>query len=185
MNDFNPRNVDPRLLTRAAEYLQTKPNELTAGNPRLNPERDLKVAYALGRLGLATVGDLWPLFWTSASTARFGFGRLTGLGLIRSFERSSPSEPKWYSLSPEGVDWVVEEAGCAVEELRAFSGIARVNLPTLTVRNRLWVSLALASARSPAAPDRAHSIATSRCTGSPPASAPSAVSASISASVGW
>ena len=37
MNDFNPRNVDPRLLTRAAEYLQTKPNELTAGNPRLNP----------------------------------------------------------------------------------------------------------------------------------------------------
>jgi ATP-dependent Clp protease protease subunit len=37
MNDFNPRNVDPRLLTRAAEYLQTKPSEITANNPRLNP----------------------------------------------------------------------------------------------------------------------------------------------------
>ena len=37
MNDFHPRNVDPRLLTRAAEFLRTKPNEILSGDPRLNP----------------------------------------------------------------------------------------------------------------------------------------------------
>jgi ATP-dependent Clp protease, protease subunit len=37
MNDFNPRNVDPRLLTRAAEYLRTKPADVVAADPRLNP----------------------------------------------------------------------------------------------------------------------------------------------------
>ena len=36
MNDFDPRNVDPRLLTRAAEFLRTRPADM-AGDPRLNP----------------------------------------------------------------------------------------------------------------------------------------------------
>ncbi|HZZ44257.1 MAG TPA: ATP-dependent Clp protease proteolytic subunit [Tepidisphaeraceae bacterium] len=37
MNEFNPRNVDPRLLTRAAEFLGTNPKEIGTGNPRLTP----------------------------------------------------------------------------------------------------------------------------------------------------
>jgi ATP-dependent Clp protease protease subunit len=37
MNDFNARNVDPRLLTRAAEFLGAKPGEIGSGDPRLTP----------------------------------------------------------------------------------------------------------------------------------------------------
>src|SRR5437868_4933804 len=49
---------------------------------RLQLPRDLQVAYTVGRMGAVTMADLWPLFWGSLDTARFGFRRLVNLKLL-------------------------------------------------------------------------------------------------------
>ena len=47
---------------------------------RLHLPRDLEIAYALGRMGAATIADTYRLWYGSPHTARFGFSRLTRLG---------------------------------------------------------------------------------------------------------
>lgn len=37
MNPMNAKNIDPRLLSRAAEYIGARPNEVVGGDPRLTP----------------------------------------------------------------------------------------------------------------------------------------------------
>lgn len=115
---------------------------------RLTLPRDLQVAYLIGRMGAVRLADVWRAGYGSPHTARSGFGRLGRLGLLRSYPRLSPSLPKWFGLTPEGFSWVLEESGCNEEELRAPSGIARLNLSSLAQRNRLWVSLILAGRAS-------------------------------------
>jgi len=116
--------------------------------PRLNLPRDLEVAYTLGRMGVARVSDLFPLYWGDLSTARFGFRRLVGLDLVRSFERNAPSDERWFSLTPKGIAWVATETGCDEDELRAHAGIRRLNLDAIAMRNRLWAALIIASRTS-------------------------------------
>jgi len=116
---------------------------------RLHVPRDLEISYAVGRMGIVTAADSYPLWFGSRHTARFGFGRLTRLGLIRSFPRESPLSPAWYSLTPHGLEWTAERAGCDERELRAVAGIRRANLDAASMRNRFWVSAALACRQHP------------------------------------
>ena len=95
---------------------------------RLQLPRDLEIAYAVGRMGIVTVADTYPLWYGSCHTARFGFGRLTRLGLVRSFPRDSPLSPAWFSLTARGLGWTAEESGCDERELRAVVGIRHTNL---------------------------------------------------------
>jgi hypothetical protein len=95
-------------------------------------------------MGIVTVADVYALWYGSRHTARFGFGRLTRLGLVRSFPRESPLSPAWFSLTPRGLEWTAERAGCDERELRAVVGIRRTNLAASSMRNRFWVSAALA-----------------------------------------
>jgi hypothetical protein len=114
---------------------------------RLNLPRDLQIAYTIGRMGVVTLADTFHLFYGSRHTARFGFGRLVRLGLLRSFPRKDPLSPAWFSLTPRGLAWTAEQAGCDERELRAVAGIRRMALPSM--RNRIWTSLVLASRRYP------------------------------------
>ena len=116
---------------------------------RLQLPRDLEIAYAVGRMGIVTVADVYSLWYGSRHTARFGFGRLTRLGLVRSFPRESPLTPAWYSLTPRGLEWTAEKSGCDERELRAVVGIRRTNLAAASMRNRFWVSAALACRQRP------------------------------------
>jgi hypothetical protein len=116
---------------------------------RLQLPRDLEIAYAVGRMGIVTVADAYPLWYGSRHTARFGFGRLARLGLIRSFPRESPLSPAWFSLTPRGLEWAAEKAGCDERELRAVAGIRRANLAAASMRNCFWVSAVLACRRNP------------------------------------
>lgn len=116
---------------------------------RLHLPRDLEVAYVIGRMGAATVTDTYRLWFGSPHTARFGFGRLVRLGLLRSFPREDPLSPAWFSLTTRAVEWVAEEAGCDPRELRALAGVRNFNLPALSARNRLWTSLILACRNQP------------------------------------
>jgi len=115
-----------------------------SGGARLHLPRDLQVAYTVGRMGAVTVYDVWPLFWQNVITARYGFLRLTRLGLLRTFDRPDPSHPAWYALTAQGAEWVIGETGADEEELRVISGIRRTNLGALGGRNRFWTSLVLA-----------------------------------------
>ena len=114
----------------------------TAG-VRLHLPRDLEIAYVLGRMGAATIADTYRRWYGSPHTARFGFGRLVRLGLIKSFPREDSLAPSWYSLTSRAGEWVAEEAGCDLRELRPLAGIRNFNLPALSTRNRLWTSLIL------------------------------------------
>jgi hypothetical protein len=100
-------------------------------------------------MGAVTMADLGPLYWGAGQTARAGFLRLTKLGILRTFPRSDPSRPQWYSLTAEGLEWVLSEVDCAEEELRRYAGLARVNLAALSARNRFWVTLLRACRRTP------------------------------------
>ena len=112
---------------------------------RLSMPRDLSHCYVLGRMGVATSLDIWPLLWDSRRSARAGSLRLEKLKLIRKFPRHDPSHPAWYSLaSKRAAEWVASEMECDTSELRVVSGIRRMNLEAVRVRNRLWVSLVLA-----------------------------------------
>ena len=117
------------------------------GGARLTLPRDLQVAYTVGRMGAVTVADVGPLFFGAACSARWGFGRLTKLGLLRSFPRRDPSQPKWYSLTETGLAWVSEQAEVEESELRRYAGLARMNLAALRARNRFWASVILACRR--------------------------------------
>ncbi len=116
---------------------------------RLHLPRDLDVAYVVGRMGTVRSLDLAPLFWKSPHTARFTFGRLVKLGLLRTFPRRSPIDPHWYALTGEAAPWVAEQMDCEETELRVVSGTRRMNLAAVSSRNRFWVSLVL-SARATA-----------------------------------
>lgn len=116
---------------------------------RLHLPRDLEIAYAVGRMGVVTTSDVYRLWYGSPHTARFGFGRLMRLGLLRTFPRSNQLAPAWFSLTSRGLDWVAEQAGCDERELRAVCGIRRMNLPAIGIRNRLWTSLVLACHGNP------------------------------------
>lgn len=116
---------------------------------RLQLPRDLRISYLVGRMGVATPYDLWPLFWGSLHTARIGFRRLVRLGLLRTFARAEVSHPAWYSLTARGAAWVGTEFGCDEQELRLVTGVGRVNLGAVRVRNRLWVSVVLACRATP------------------------------------
>ena len=116
---------------------------------RLRLPRDLQVVYAVGRMGTVTIADTFQLWYGSPHTARVGFGRLVRLGLLRSFPRTDPLSPAWFTLTPKGLEWTAEQAGCDESELRAFAGIRRINLPALSMRNRFWTSLVLACRRLP------------------------------------
>jgi hypothetical protein len=118
---------------------------------RLHLPRDLEIGYAVGRMGVVTTSDVYRLWYGSPHTARFGFGRLMRLGLLRTFPRSNQLAPTWFSLTPRGLDWVAEQSGCDERELRAVCGIRRMNLPAVGIRNRLWTSLILACRANPSA----------------------------------
>jgi hypothetical protein len=114
---------------------------------RLQMPRDLQIAYTVGRMGIVTIADTYALWYGSPHTARFGFGRLVRLGLLRSFPRTDPLAPAWYSLTPQGLEWAAEQAGCDERELRAVAGIRRMHLPSM--RNQLWTSVVLACRQLP------------------------------------
>lgn len=114
---------------------------------RLQMPRDLQIAYTVGRMAVVTIADTYPLWYGSPHTARFGFGRLVRLGLLRSFPRIDPLAPAWYSLTTQGLEWVAEQAGCNERELRAVAGIRRMHLPSM--RNQLWTSVVLACRQLP------------------------------------
>lgn len=117
---------------------------------RLYLPRDLQLTYTLGRVAASPIQPLWPLFFGSYHTARHGFGRLVKLGLIRSFPRHAPCDPKWFSLTRQGLEWVLDQCGCPESELRLVTGLKRLNLRALIERNYFWVSLALAARANPA-----------------------------------
>jgi hypothetical protein len=114
---------------------------------RLQMPRDLQIAYTVGRMGIVTIADTYALWYGSPHTARFGFGRLVRLGLLRSFPRTDPLAPAWYSLTPQGLEWAAEQAGCDERELRAVAGIRRMHLPSM--RNQFWTSVVLACRQLP------------------------------------
>jgi hypothetical protein len=116
---------------------------------RLRLPRDLQVAYTVGRMGGVTIADSFQLWYGSPHTARVGFGRLVRLGLLRSFPRTDPLSPAWFTLTPKGLEWTAEQAGCEQSELRALAGIRRINLPALSMRNRFWTSLVMACRQFP------------------------------------
>jgi hypothetical protein len=116
---------------------------------RLHLPRDLEIGYAVGRMGVVTTSDVYRLWYGSPHTARFGFGRLMRLGLLRTFKRPNQLAPAWFSLTPRGLDWVAEQSGRDERELRAVCGIRRMNLPAVGIRNRLWTSLVLACRENP------------------------------------
>jgi hypothetical protein len=136
-----------RLHPLEAEPMKMLPWRISGA--RLHLPRDLEVTYVLGRMGAATVTDTYRLWFGSPHTARFGFGRLVRLGLLRSFPRQDPLSPAWFSLTTRAVEWVAEEAGCDPRELRALAGVRNFNLPALSARNRLWTSLMLACRNQP------------------------------------
>lgn len=115
---------------------------------RLHLPRDLHAAYIIGRMGVATSADIWPVLWGSHGAGKFGFARLQRLGLVRMFPRRSPSELGWFGLAPQAAPWVADAMGCPEAELRIVHGVSRMNLGALRQRNRLWVSLVLASRAS-------------------------------------
>jgi len=114
---------------------------------RLHMPRDLQIVYTVGRMAVVTIADTYALWYGSPHTARFGFGRLVRLGLLRSFPRIDPLAPAWYSLTPQGLEWTAEQAGCDERELRAVAGIRRMHLPSM--RNQLWTSVVLACRQLP------------------------------------
>lgn len=116
---------------------------------RLQLPRDLEIAYSVGRMGAVTIADTFALWYGSPHTCRVGFGRLVRLGLLRSFPRIDPLAPAWFTLTKRGLEWAAEQAGCEERELKSMDSIRRVNLLALSMRNRLWVSLILASRRHP------------------------------------
>lgn len=116
----------------------------TPEGARLHLPRDLHLAYIVGRMGVATSHDLWPLLYGSFGAGKFGFARLQRLGLLRMFPRKSPSEIGWFGLAKDAASWVAESMGCEEQELRVVQGIARANLSAVRQRNRLWVSIVLA-----------------------------------------
>ncbi|MDB4954443.1 MAG: Replication-relaxation [Myxococcales bacterium] len=110
---------------------------------RLHAPRDPHLAYAVGRMAIATSADTWPLFFGSHSAGKTAYARLQRLGLLRSFPRS-PSEHAWYALTSEAAPWVAEVLNCDASELRTVQGISRLNLNAVRARNRLWVSTVVA-----------------------------------------
>ena len=114
---------------------------------RLQMPRDLQIAYTVGRMAVVTIADAYPIWYGSPHTARSGFGRLVRLGLLRSFPRPDTLAPAWYSLTPQGLEWTAEQAGCDERELRAVAGIRRMHLPSM--RNQLWTSTVLACRQLP------------------------------------
>lgn len=112
---------------------------------RLHMPRDLHVAYACGRMAIATAAHIAPLFYGSPTTARVGCARLLKLGLLRTFPRDDLTKPAWYSLASEAVEWVAEQMECEPAELRPVSGIRRVNTVAVEMRNRLWTSAVVAA----------------------------------------
>lgn len=120
----------------------------STGGARLHLPRDLHAAYIVGRMGAAASADVWPVLWGSHGAGKFGFARLQRLGLVRMFPRRSASELGWFGLAPQAASWVADEMGCPEAELRVVHGVSRMNLAALRQRNRLWVSLVLASRAS-------------------------------------
>lgn len=116
---------------------------------RLNPERDFKLCYTLGRFGAVTVSSIAPLFFGSSHTAGRAFTRLTRLGLVRSFPRKLPCLPAWYALTRKGLAWVMQETGASESEFSVPTRLDRTNLAMLASRNELWVSLVLAARQEP------------------------------------
>jgi len=116
---------------------------------RLHLPRDLEIAYSVGRMGAVTIADTSALWYGSPHTCRVGFGRLARLGLLRSFPRTDPLAPAWFTLTRRGLEWTAEQAGCDERELKSMESIRRVNLMALSMRNRIWTSLVLASRRLP------------------------------------
>lgn len=114
---------------------------------RLTRPRDPKMLYVVGRLGVVTWRDCWRLGYGSAGRARLGFHRLVKLGFLRAFKRPSRSAPQWYGLTATGRELVLAEFGCDETEVRAPTGIARMNLVALQALNRVWVSIVLACQR--------------------------------------
>jgi hypothetical protein len=116
---------------------------------RLHLPRDLEIAYSVGRMGAVTIADGFSLWYGSPHTCRVGLGRLVRLGLLRSFPRTDPLSPAWFTLTKRGLEWTAEQAGCDEGELRSTESLRRANLAALSMRNRLWTSLVLASRRYP------------------------------------
>lgn len=117
---------------------------------RLNPATDIARCYLLGRFGLATVTSLAPVLWGSPHTARASLSRLARLKLVRSFPRATPAEKKWWALTPQGRDLVLDATGCEEHELRCVTGIRRLNLAMIEQRNAVWASCIRAARRSDA-----------------------------------
>ena len=116
---------------------------------RLHLPRDLEVTYSLGRMGAVTIADTFALWYGSPHTCRFGFGRLTRLGLLRSLPRPNVISPAWFSLTNRGLEWTAEQAGCNERELRTVASVRDLNKAALSSRNRFWTSLVLSCRRSP------------------------------------
>lgn len=116
---------------------------------RLHLPRDLEITYVVGRMGVVTIADTYPLWYGSPHTARFGFGRLSRLGLLRPLPRPDVISPGWFTLTRRGLEWAAEQAGCDERELRVVGGIRRMNLTAVGIRNRLWTSLVLACREHP------------------------------------
>ncbi|MBN2561765.1 MAG: replication-relaxation family protein [Phycisphaerae bacterium] len=146
------RVVFPMRQLRRIDHAEASPMVILpwrVSGARLHLPRDLEIAYAVGRMGVVTTADVYRLWYGSPHTARFGFGRLLRLGLLRTFPRPDQLAPAWFALTPRGLDWVAEQAGCDERELRAVCGIRRMNLQAIGTRNRLWTSLVLACRSHP------------------------------------
>jgi len=141
-------SVPLRRFNTAGAVAMTSLPWLVSG-ARLHLPRDLEIAYCLGKMGAVTIADVSALWYGSPHTCRVGFGRLVRLGLLRSFPRTNPIAPAWFTLTKRGLEWTAEQAGCDERELRSIDSIRRVNLLALSMRNRFWASLVLASRRHP------------------------------------
>lgn len=119
------------------------------GRARLQLPRDLEIAYAVGRMGLVAIGDVFPLWYGSPHTCRFGFGRLARLGLLRRLPRPNVISPAWFSLTDRGLSWTAEQSGCDERELRTVPSARDCSLGSMSMRNRFWASLILACRRCP------------------------------------
>jgi len=116
---------------------------------RLQLPRDLEIAYVAGRMGLVAIADVFPIWYGSPHTCRFGFGRLVRLGLLRRLPRPNVISPAWFSLTGRGLVWTAERAGCDEHELRTVASSRDFTLGSLSLRNRFWTSLILSSRRCP------------------------------------
>jgi len=113
------------------------------GRVRLNPKRDPKILYAIGRSKLLPTRDIATLAFGSRETARDRLRKLHCAGLVRAHVRAL-HEDNVYTLTERGRDIAVEHLNAEPERLAVLRRLPK-QLDHLIGINRMRVCLTAAS----------------------------------------